>query len=1040
MLNKKMLSLIFCVASFSLSATVAPTKEQLEQYKKDGTLQAKIDRAKKSSRQTYHPELIRRLNENQHLHKHSQSRGHNAQISPLDGYVKSTGKVNMLVLLVEFQDHLHSEELNSRSAIEDKIFGDGNADEMPMDSLRNYYLRSSYNKLDFQGHVLDWYQTEYNRPTDADLIDENGNYVNIDGKIIKDALAYHVAQGHDLTQYDNDGDGDIDYLAVIWAGPRGEWGSLWWGSALNFQNSNFDVDGMSLDQVAWQAVSEYDNEAAFSPQTLIHETGHALGLPDLYEFSSSSNLRGGVGWLDVMGASANYDHNSFSKYILGWLKPQVISGSEQQINLLPVSESGHALLLAKDATEQTKWDEFYIAEYRKEQLNDSRFFPRDGLVIWHVDARVDEFGNLINDNNYSDNKLIRLVQADGLDELERFGGNAQKDDIFHTGDEFSASKKPYSRLNNGEFSGVVIDDIQVTDESIKLTAKVMDTVPEFSVSGIADLDKISSGHKITITPTDDTFDVETVEVYVDNTLVQRFSQAPYELTFNNELIETGTHTLKLKMSTPQSGESAQEFRITYLNETKPYLFVNFAAEPDKKLMEMLDESGLEYTYVEDHLMPLSVEEFPVVHLYFGWRYLAYTEANRLDHSYEESIDLRLTPEEVTILENYLISGGQLLVEGERGLEHLRTLIFTIGVVKPIGAIEVGKAYSNALSFEKTIEADLPVDKYYMRVDFLDSEWGQEHTNIMTAVGTDDYDNIEGTCVLSKTFPEHEGKVIIAQCITEYFAKREDKANLFNTYLDFFEIGTQLKGNTLPQASAGAAQTVAEETTVNLSAAASDVDEDELTYAWKQLTGPQITLINETTLTPSFIAPEVTEDREVSLQLTVSDGVAEVTSQVTITVQHVNKSPVLTVGSDQTVKEGDTVTLVATATDADGSELSIQWTQTSGIQVTLTGEQTLSPSFTAPEVSQNETLTFEVSVSDGEASVSNVIRITVQDSSVVTPTPNTSTGNTSSGTNTGNTSSATPSSSSGGSGGGSLGGYLLGLLSLMVVAQRRRRSV
>jgi len=52
---------------------------------------------------------------------------------------------------------------------------------------------------------------------------------------------------------------------------------------------------------------------------VIHETGHALGLPDYYDYDDKVGPRGGVGGLDMMDNNWG-DHNPFSKWLLGWLE------------------------------------------------------------------------------------------------------------------------------------------------------------------------------------------------------------------------------------------------------------------------------------------------------------------------------------------------------------------------------------------------------------------------------------------------------------------------------------------------------------------------------------------------------------------------------------------------------------------------------------------------------------------------------------------------------------------------------------------------
>ncbi|MEW6431700.1 MAG: myxosortase-dependent M36 family metallopeptidase [Myxococcota bacterium] len=77
----------------------------------------------------------------------------------------------------------------------------------------------------------------------------------------------------------------------------------------------------------------------------------------------------------------------------------------------------------------------------------------------------------------------------------------------------------------------------------------------------------------------------------------------------------------------------------------------------------------------------------------------------------------------------------------------------------------------------------------------------------------------------------------------------------------------------------------------------------------------------------------------------------------------NRAPTATLGPDFEVNEGMEATLMATASDPDGDQVTQTWTQKSGPAVTLNGA-----TFTAPLVDADTTLTFELTVSDGRAIV------------------------------------------------------------------------
>jgi len=94
---------------------------------------------------------------------------------------------------------------------------------------------------------------------------------------------------------------------------------------------------------------------------------------------------------------------------------------------------------------------------------------------------------------------------------------------------------------------------------------------------------------------------------------------------------------------------------------------------------------------------------------------------------------------------------------------------------------------------------------------------------------------------------------------------------------------------------------------------------------------------------------------------------------------VNREPTADAGGDQSVNEGDDVSLDAGgSSDPDGNSLIYRWTQTAGPPVHLRDELTPTPGFFAPGVDQDIPLTFELIVSDGELeSAADSVTVTVR---------------------------------------------------------------
>ena len=91
----------------------------------------------------------------------------------------------------------------------------------------------------------------------------------------------------------------------------------------------------------------------------------------------------------------------------------------------------------------------------------------------------------------------------------------------------------------------------------------------------------------------------------------------------------------------------------------------------------------------------------------------------------------------------------------------------------------------------------------------------------------------------------------------------------------------------------------------------------------------------------------------------------------------NNPPIADAGPNQTVRPGDTITLNGTASyDPDDHTISYAWNQTSGPATTISGNSTASPTFAAPAVTEDTTLTFQLTVSDGWLTSNDSVDITI----------------------------------------------------------------
>jgi hypothetical protein len=129
---------------------------------------------------------------------------------------------------------------------------------------------------------------------------------------------------------------------------------------------------------------------------------------------------------------------------------------------------------------------------------------------------------------------------------------------------------------------------------------------------------------------------------------------------------------------------------------------------------------------------------------------------------------------------------------------------------------------------------------------------------------------------------------------------------------------------------------------------------------------------------------------------------------------INNAPNAVAGASQTVASGASVTLDGSASnDPDGDALSYQWAQIAGDAVTLGNGSSATASFTAPTVTSDRILRFELTVADnGGLDNKSTTSVTVR---------------------------KTVGGKTGGSGGGSLGWLMLAVLAALSQLSIPRRG-
>ncbi len=329
--------------------------------------------------------------------------------------------LHVLTILVDFEDNPADTALYPAGHYEELLYSAGT---YPTGSLRDYYLENSYGDVHIVGEAVGWYRMPhpYSYYTDGNY--GFGGYPYNAQKLTEDAV-YAADPDVDFSLYDNDGDGYVDALFVVHAGPGAEqtgspndiWSHAWVTYNVPY------VDGVRV-----LSYSQEPDDGVIG--VFCHELGHALfGLPDLYDYDYDSygtgmwSLMSGGVWAG--GGVTPVHLDAWSKIEAGFVEPVTVVSDETGVFIPQVETNGiiYRLWTQGDADQQ-----YFLVENRQPVGFDT-FLPGGGLLIYHIEEHWGNNSNqwypgYVNYGHY----LVAVEQADGDWDLERYWNSGDAGD------------------------------------------------------------------------------------------------------------------------------------------------------------------------------------------------------------------------------------------------------------------------------------------------------------------------------------------------------------------------------------------------------------------------------------------------------------------------------------------------------------------------------------------------------------------------------------------------------------------------------------
>ena len=360
-------------------------------------------------------------------------------------------------------------------------------------NLEDYFEEVSGGALDVDGRVIG---NQANTDCIA-LPESHGYYDQGPGdawEAVEDAL--DAADPYvDFDDYDNDGDGVVDQLGIIYAGggphdgcdtdnaPTGNGGGdgLW----PHFSGNNSTGTDDDADVQNYIINSELTRRGAFgspcndrqSIGLFVHEMGHGLGVPDLYDTDGSSP---GVSSWSAMAsqyltttvlADTPPHYDPWTKWRLDWVTPTEYTGQNTVVTLDDASTSGEVAQILPNplGAEQGGAGEYFLVENRQQNNFDGQLVGC-GVLVWHIEET--QTHNQNEGHSLAAHRLVDIEEADGLDELDADGGDPDAGDPFPgTSDTrlFDGASDPSSDLYSGVDSGVRLRIQDTCDDAMRVS-------------------------------------------------------------------------------------------------------------------------------------------------------------------------------------------------------------------------------------------------------------------------------------------------------------------------------------------------------------------------------------------------------------------------------------------------------------------------------------------------------------------------------------------------------------------------------------------
>jgi len=408
--------------------------------------------------------------------------------------LKSIQNMHNIVVYIKFAD---SPDFLSNQSSYTSMYNSSVSGE---NSVKNFYLEASYGQLNItssfyptnNGTTILCYQDSHNRnyfepqtvsnPNGYTTDFYTGNMAQRTQQLFQDALDHIEGQVPSGIDLDADNDGRVDSFTFITQGANGAWGDFLWPHRENFYITMFANNLFKgLKKGGCQLLTEsFMGENNIT--AIVHELGHILGMPDLYNFDYDAINT--VGKWDLMAKPSRAVHmNAFMKhYYLDWIPsvPEITESGTYTLNPLTSSTNNCFKIPMPDSYE------YIMVEYRKNVGVFESNIPGEGLIFYKVNEYLHDKGNT--EGVGASSCLVYIYRFNGTETINgdlsnaHFSANSERTEFHNLSNPYPF----YSKPGDGGLGNIYIKNITSTGTTMSFDIRFC-TGDDITISSSADL-------------------------------------------------------------------------------------------------------------------------------------------------------------------------------------------------------------------------------------------------------------------------------------------------------------------------------------------------------------------------------------------------------------------------------------------------------------------------------------------------------------------------------------------------------------------------